>query len=222
MDSWWDLGETMGLMGSNLNLYNIQCPFCFEKGNFELAFHAEKKKPNSNKVLNFDTYKCGNCAGYVMVFWSSNEHSFGPRNSLHSFKVLPWPLKIDTAPSHWPKDIQRYWIQAKKNILDNNWDAAAMMARAALQIILRENNAQGKTLKNEIDNLADKGLLPPIMKEWSENIRELGNDAAHPCIGQKPTSAQDARDVMQFLDFLIEYLYDLPFRIAKYRERKQE
>jgi hypothetical protein len=222
MDSWWDLGESIGLMGSDLALYRIQCPFCFEKGNFELAFHAEKKKPNSNKVLNFDTYKCGNCAGYVMVLWSSSEYSYGPRNSLHSFKVLPWPLQINSAPEHWPDDIQRYWIQAKKNILDENWDAAALMARSALQIILRENNAQGRTLKNEIDDLANKGLLPPIMKDWSDNIRELGNDAAHPRLGQDPTSAEDAKDVMKFLDFLIEYLYDLPNKIEKYRERRKE
>jgi len=51
------------------------------------------------------------------------------------------------------------------------------------QIVLRENNAQGRTLKNEIDDLASKGILPTIMKDWSDNIRELGNDAAHPRIG---------------------------------------
>jgi hypothetical protein len=34
------------------------------------------------------------------------------------------------------------------------------------------------------------------------------------------TSPQDAHDIVAFLDFLLEYLYDLPNRIAKYRARK--
>ena len=70
MDSWWGLGEWSGHRGEKLSLYLITCPFCGEKGNFDTAFHAEKKKPNGHKVLNFDTLKCGNCASYVQVFWS--------------------------------------------------------------------------------------------------------------------------------------------------------
>ncbi len=220
MDSWWDLGESIGKMGTKLALYKIQCPFCLEKGNFDLAYHAEKKKPNSDKVLNFDTYKCGNCSGYVMVFWSASEGSYGSNRGLHDFRVLPWPLIIDSAPEHWPKGVQRYWIQAKRNIRDENWDAAALMARSALQIILRNNKAKGSTLKNEIDDLASKGILPPIMKEWSDNVRELGNESAHPRLNQKPTNPEDAKDVIKFLDFLLAYLYDLPQRIKDYRNRK--
>jgi hypothetical protein len=36
----------------------ITCAFCGEKGNFKLAFHDGKKKPNSDKRLNFEVYKC--------------------------------------------------------------------------------------------------------------------------------------------------------------------
>ncbi|GAJ18514.1 unnamed protein product, partial [marine sediment metagenome] len=36
------------------------------------------------------------------------------------------------------------------------------------------------------------------------------------------TSAEDAKDVIKFLDFLIEYLYDLPNKIEKYRERRRK
>lgn len=67
MDSWWQLGEGHGSRGHELAMYQITCPFCMERGNFKTAFHAEKKKPNSEKKLNFDTLECGNCKGYVMV-----------------------------------------------------------------------------------------------------------------------------------------------------------
>ena len=43
-------------------------PFGSETGNFKEAFHADKKKPNSSKKLNFNTLNCANCGGFVMVF----------------------------------------------------------------------------------------------------------------------------------------------------------
>lgn len=219
MSSWWELGEWSGYRGGELATYQIQCPFCFEKGNFTTAFHATKKKPNSSKKLNFDTLKCENCAGYVMVLWSSNEHSFGP-DAHHDYRVLPWPQRIDSAPEHWPEEVQRYWIQAQRNLQDESWDAAALMARSALQVSLRDNKAQGNTLKAEINDLASKGILPPLMKDWSDNIRELGNISAHPQPGQPPTTPEDAKDIVKFLNFLLEYLYTLPKRISEYRSRK--
>lgn len=220
MDSWWQLGEWYGQQGEELALYQITCPFCMEKGNFKTVFHAEKKKPNSNKKLNFDTLECGNCKGYVMVLWSATGHGFG--RGLHDYRVLPWPLNYERYPEHWPDAIGRYWLQAKRNIRDENWDAAAVMARSALQIALRDYGANGKNLKQEIDNLAAKGILPPIMKEWSDHVRELGNESAHPHPEQDPTNPQDAQDIVRFLDFLLEYLYSLPHRISQYRERESK
>ena len=212
--SWWSLGEGSGHYGDYVG--RVTCAFCEEKGNFQLVHHEEKKQPNSKtKKLNFDTLQCGNCAGYVMVFWSKGEHS-----DLMDHRVLPWPVRIERAPEHWPEASGRYWLQAKRNLLDENWDATALMARSALQVALREQGASGKRLKDEVADLVGKGVLPPIMQEWSDEVRELGNDAAHPAPSQAPTEPQDARDVVEFMDLLFQFLYDLPDRIEKYRERR--
>ena len=218
MDSWWQLGEGIGKTGEDLSIYQITCPFCMEQGNFSRSFHAEKKKPNTEKKLNFDTLMCGNCSGYVMVLWSASEHGYG--RGLHDFRVLPWPLNYTTWPDHWPENIGRYWLQAKRNIRDENWDAAALMARSALQISLRDHGGAGNNLKQEIIDLAAKGILPPIMKEWANEVRELGNESAHPAPMQGSINSEDARDIVRFLDFLLEYLYSLPHKILHYRQRK--
>lgn len=217
MDSWWELGEGTGIVGEDLALYNIGCPFCLERGNFKIAFHAEKKKPNGAKQLNFDTLECGNCKGYVMVLWSRSSIS-----RVHQYYQLPYPIMIEKFPDHWPEAVGRYWIQAKRNISNQNWDAAAVMARSALQSALRDYKAEGNTLNYEIKNLAEKGILPPIMKEWSDNIRILGNESAHPLPENEAINSQDAIDVVRFLDFLLEYLYTLPHRIEVYRKRIQK
>jgi hypothetical protein len=98
--SWWSLGEGVGQMGTELADWQVACAFCGETGNWGLEHHAEKKKPNEAKRLNFDTLKCGNCGGYVMVLGSAG-------HGLHDYKVLSWPLKYSQHPKHWPPDIGR-------------------------------------------------------------------------------------------------------------------
>jgi hypothetical protein len=215
MNSWWQLGEAYGIRGSDLALYKIRCPFCGECGNFAVASHFEKKKARGSKRLNFDTLECGNCKGYVMVLWSASE-----TGGLHNFEALPWPLDFDEYPEHWPESVGRYWMQAQANLAAENWDATVVMARSALQVALRDKHAQGRSLHHEIEDLAAKGLLPPLMKEWSHNLRELGNDSAHPQPTQSPAHPSDVQDLIQFLDFLLEYLYNLPHKIAEYRNRR--
>lgn len=220
MKSWWQLGEGYGYNGSTFKVYRLQCPFCYEEGNFELVFHSEKKKPNSSKKLNFDVYKCSNCVGYVHVLWSAGEYGHGSDN-LYNYKVLPWVIGELKAPEHWPKNVQRFWLQAHKSIKNESWDAAAVMIRSALQLVLRDNEAKGKNLKEEIEDLATRGILPPIMKDWSEEIRFLGNISAHPDSALTEVNPEDIRDTVEFLDYLLTYLYNLPKQIEDYRKRKK-
>lgn len=218
MDNWWSFGEGSGLSGSELSLGLIPCAFCSAAGNFKREFSAAKKHGSSGKELHYEVLCCGNCGNLTMCFWSGTGHgSFG----LHNYKLLPWPLSRSPAPStNWPKDVSRYWVQAKQGVANKTWDAALLMARSALQIALRESSAVGKTLKDEIDDLAKKGLLPPNMKDWAHELRLIGNESAHPTIGTEPPPEPDVRDVVEFLDYLLRYLFDLPATIKAYRQRK--
>lgn len=216
MSSWWELGEYSGYHGDELALYRITCAFCLQSGHFETAHHIEKKHPDGNKKLNYDTLRCTNCGNYTMVFWSAS-------NSLHDFKAVPWPRETTRFPDYWPADVGRCWLQARRSLEGNNWDAAALMARSALQLCAGRilNKAKGGNLKQEIDELGRKGLLPPIMVEWSHEVRELGNDSAHPAADSAGASAADAKDIVEFLTTMLTFLYQIPHQIEQYRIRKK-
>jgi hypothetical protein len=93
-------------------------------------------------------------------------------------------------PKHWPEDVGRYWVEAKRCIEAKTWTAAALMARSAVQLVARKNDAKGNNLKQEIDDLAAKGLILPIMKEWAHEVRELANEGTHP----QPDSEGDRQE----------------------------
>jgi hypothetical protein len=149
-----------------------------------------------------------------MVFWSASDR-------LHDFHAMPWPRETTRFPDFWPPDVGRFWLQARRSLEGGNWDAAAVMARSALQLVMRLNGAAGNNLKREIDDLATKGLLPPVMVEWSHEVRELGNDSAHPAADSSGASGKDARDIVEFLTTMMTFLYKLPHEIAQYRARKK-
>jgi hypothetical protein len=215
--SWWDFGENTGYDGPELALYRIKCAFCGVKGNFGGVHHEERKNPDSEKTLNFDTFKCHNCGNFIMVFWSASGY---PRSRpMHNFATVPWSRETTSFPEHWPEDVGRYWMQAKRSLEGQNWDAASLMARSAIQLVLRYQKAKGANLKQEIDDLAQQGILPPIMKEWAHEVRDLGNDSTHPNPGGQGTNPKDARDVVDFLRVLLQLTYDLPHEIAEYRQR---
>jgi hypothetical protein len=219
--SWWDLGEGHGYRGEKLATYRIPCAFCGEKGNFETVHHLERQKPGTaRKVLNYDTLKCGNCGNYLFALWSTNSHVLA-HNALHDYHLLPWYQSTTSHPEHWPTDIGLYWVEARRSIEGKNWTAAALMARSAVQLVLRAHEATGNNLKQEIDDLANKGLILPIMQEWAHEVRELGNDGTHPKPGSKGTSEKDAKDVVEFLTFMMTVMYDLPRQISEYRKRKK-
>ncbi len=188
--SWWDLGEWAGTNGEDLALYAIECPFCGEKGNFSREARFTKKKPNGSKELHFDTYKCGSCAGFVQIFWSASEHSLH-HNGMHDYLQQPRPIHITKVPDSWPQNVQRFWTQANRSIQGENLDAAAVMIRSGLQAALRSEQSRGLSLKQEIENLAKVGALPPVMKEWAHELRLLGNESAHPEDGSNPPRRDD-------------------------------
>lgn len=218
MDSLWQLGEGMGFQGDKLEVWRITCPFCNESGNFSFAFHGEKKKPNSDNRLNFDVYQCKNCVGFVHVFWSAGE-GFG--RGLYGFRVLPWPLDSKPKPSdNWPDGMKTFWVQAHDSLRRENLDAATVMARSAVQFIARERGAKASKLKGQIDELAAQGVLHPLMKDWAHEVRLLGNDSAHPDpYAQTDVTLENVKDVVNLLDLLLTYLYDLPKQVEDFRKR---
>jgi hypothetical protein len=221
MNSWWELGEGSGIQGDKMEPWRLICPFCGEKGNFSLEYHTEKKKPNSAKRLNFDLYRCNVCVGFVHVLWSAGEYAHG-MSGLYNYKVLPRPLSGKPEPSpNWPDGMTRFWIQAHDSLRNENWDAANLMARSALQFVVREKGASNGNLKEQINDLGTKGVLHPLMQEWAHEVRLLANDSAHPTSPvPEPVTPQDARVIVNYLDLLLFYLYDLPAQISGYRERR--
>lgn len=221
IDTWWDFADSSGQWGSDLALYQIACGFCKSKGNFALAHQEKMLRANGDKTLYFETYKCGNCGGYKLVFWTNNGE--GGRGGIHDYIEIPRALQGSRQPpEYWPANVKRFWVQAHTSMTTETWDAAVAMARSTLHAAIFDKGGEGKTLYDKINDLVKKDLLPPLMATWATEIRLLGKVAAHPEEEEKEITNLDAKDIVKFMDSLLEYVYDFPREIEAYRQRREK
>lgn len=69
----------------------------------------------------------------------------------------------------------------------------------------------------QINNLAQKGLIPELLKKAAHSVRLLGNEGAHELDAE--VSADDAETLLALCDAIIGYVYEAPQLVQRIQER---
>lgn len=86
---------------------------------------------------------------------------------------------IDFEKKEIPKKISDNFEEALKCESIGCYTASAIMVRKTLEMICEDRGAKGKYLINKIGNLKSQVILPIQLFDAMDNLRLLGNDAAH-------------------------------------------
>ena len=73
-----------------------------------------------------------------------------------------------------------------------------------------------KTIFARIEALATKYVLTPDLKDWAHQVRLGGADAAH---DSDPFTSIEAKELLDFVELYLTYVYTLPGRLKERRER---
>lgn len=195
----------------------MTCAYCEARGAFTRVFEAPPRQLEAFHILHYEAFKCNQCANITFVIWGHSEH-----HRIHAYRQFPVPSTWK-APQHWPTQLASAYEQAAKAIDSKSWDAAATMARRAVQVITRSLLPKSTAaLRDEIDELVNRQDLPRSMGEWAHEVRLLGNVGAHPDAAVFGASEEDARQVVAYVGYLILYLVDIPQEIAQQKKRQQQ
>ena len=151
--------------------------------------------------------QCGVCFQGVIL------RDYGPENPF----VLP--LAKDDIPEHLPENVGRFFRQGVDNVKQRNWDAAGSMFRKTLESALKHrfpDNAKN-SLATQIKKAVEDRKLTPEMAEWADQIRFWGNEAAHE---DEPFTEEDARQMGEFTELFLTYLFTLPEKLTRARDQK--
>lgn len=165
------------------------CPHCRAKAFLELV---------GNDIRVGGRYSCGqrmcpSCRGHVFVVTEGDR----------IVEAYP-PFRIDFDASDIPERIVKTLTEALDCHGHNYHIAAAIMVRRTLEEICDNLQAKGKDLKDRIRDLKGRVILPPELFAAMDELRLLGNDAAH--IEAKTFEDIGAEELQTAIEFTKEIL----------------
>ena len=146
---------------------SLRCPACRQRGTFERVLPHDLYGP-SGQVLG--QRRCPNpeCRAHVFVVIH------------HAEVVESYPAeRIDFDPVNMPAQVLAALEEAITCHASSCYVAGAIMVRKTLEELCRERGATGPNLKERIKALQAKVILPSELLEGLDDLRLLGNDAAH-------------------------------------------
>jgi len=148
---------------------NIRCPSCGQLGTFEPLANNSSDFVFENG-FRIGERRCPNvtCRAVLILVWQHNQIA-------RSYPAL----RIDFDKANIPPPIVSALEEAITCHANECFIASAIMVRKTLEELCAERGAQGKDLKERIRNLGTKIVLPKDLLDGLDDLRLLGNEAAH-------------------------------------------
>lgn len=201
----------------------IKCEHCGNKSTHTTVFSIlgpeEILDHPSLPDMTVETYyflaKCGSCSG-ISLFWDWQE-SDGPIGDLaYAHLLYPVVKEFGTAV---PALIAKDYVEATK-VKKISPIAFAVLVRKSLESICKDQKATGRDLKEKLDDLAKKGIIPESLSKMANAIRYLGNIGAH--ASEKEIDSYEAETLNDFFVAIIEYVYIGPAKLNILSERMKK
>lgn len=131
------------------------------------------------------------------------------------------PVRIDFDSENIPKEVVRTFEETLDCHATGCFIAAAIMVRRTLEEICAEREAQGQTLKARLKDLGSRIVLPKELLDAMDELRLLGNDAAHVKAQTFSKIAKEELDVaIEFTKEILKALYQYSALLERLRQLK--
>lgn len=147
---------------------SLRCPGCGDRGTFGVAGQKYHISP-ANVFAGMHVCPNPECRAVVFAVTDMGKQIL----TTHP------PERIDFDPTNLPTDVREALEEAITCHGNECHIAAAIMVRKTLEELCRERGATGDNLKKRIEDLGSKVVLPKELLEGLDDLRLLGNDAAH-------------------------------------------
>jgi hypothetical protein len=148
-----------------------RCPACKRQGTFDaLANIFDVIIQNISPPFTTGQRRCPNPDCQALLFFA---HQSG--KTLVSYP----PELIDFDPVNLPTTVLSAFEEAISCHANRCFTAAAIMVRKTLEELCLDRQATGGNLKERIRSLGTKVVLPQELLDGLDDLRLLGNDAAH-------------------------------------------
>lgn len=189
----------------------VCCPVCRHFGTLESVEINDIKSGR----YRFGLRRCPNPDCYSSLFFVC----FDDQQVIATYP----PERIDFDTTNIPQQVVSCFEEAIACHAEKCYKAAAMMVRRTLEEICLEKGVTGNNLKERIKALRDKIIVPKELLEGMDELRLLGNDAAH--IESKAFENVGKEEVEAGIEFakeIIKAIYQYSHLLEKLRALKKK
>ena len=195
----------------------IECPYCESRVDGIVKGEHQSFDPNEDpapfKVVLLECPVCRNAlvGGTELVQVGKKQYEWSNLNRL-------WPAHESYVDWDIPDIARNSLIEARICYKAKAYTAAVVMSGRTLEGVCKHYLAKTKTLADGLKKLKEKGIIDDRLFQWGEELRKHRNIGAH-ATGEK-ISKEDAKDLLDFVNAICEYVFVLTERFNKFMERK--
>lgn len=191
----------------------VNCPHCREQVTGEVLGETSWYEPYESPEARTTLFRCARCDKSFIVIGVQDEDG----------RIL-----VNTAPitiagwneqSSIPEHIAGMYREARLAYRGGAATASALMCRKALEATCRVHDIKDRTLAKALKTATERGIIHGFLSEWAEELRTTGNEAAHDM--NPDISDEDARDLVEFTETLLQYVFTYRHRFDQFRKRRQ-
>ena len=209
------------------------CPHCQEPSSFRCEYRTASQNANNGNYTQINDGHCVMCAGIVTLF-AINPPKKGSNDPCESLWMFPIPKGLRefkfTVDNNFPSHLYESYEEAVNCHRYRRWRATVTECGRALEIISKDRfptaeerkklkkigESSGQIISEDIPEV----LFKPIIS-LNQAIRLGRNSGAHFNI-TKPADEEIATEVLDMLEYVIEYFYSLPNRVEKIKKELKD
>ncbi|MFI6601076.1 DUF4145 domain-containing protein [Nonomuraea sp. NPDC050536] len=129
-----------------------------------------------------------------------------------------WPSPGREIGQDVPSAIREELVHARTCLRAGSPAAAVVHVRRLLEAVCAEHGVTGRTLFHALRELRRRGVIDGWLLNWAEELRELGNAAAH--LGGHSLGRGEAAGAVELAEALIDYLYLFSPKFREFQVRR--
>ncbi|MFJ9322160.1 DUF4145 domain-containing protein [Streptomyces globisporus] len=183
--------------------------------------------PSDDSHVWMSVFRCSNenCRR-LSIGWSALHRAHQLSSAIQSLPQsdLQWEPQSIRRPRFFevPPEIAETASEAHACLSIGAARGAVALARSVVEATAKAQGITAHGIAAKIDALRDGGVISALTAETSHQIRRDGNSIAHGDIGDEPVSTDDAEAIIEFMDALLDEVFQRPAKLQKLKDRHHE
>jgi hypothetical protein len=191
----------------------VECKECEARVDAETLKSYEYFDPETGPPGRYSFLRCQSCQSPFLVLQENYGNGWDEPYQLY-------PAQDTRVNPGLPAPIQSAYGEALACLKAKAFTAAAIMCRKTLEGVCAEHGVSARTLVKGLKEMKERGVIETRLFEWADALRIAGNEAAHDI--NMEVSKEDARDMIEFTNALLEYVFTFRNRFEQFKKRREK